>query len=285
MPGAADISKNAEDFAIVAYQGDRPVCYNHRKRREDRRGLPGGMVSLSWIALGSTLMAVLAVGLATLRRRSLLRNRQAATSLLHALRLGLEAKDGLTCKHSDRVAVYLVWFAEKVFGQLSESELRAFAFAGFLHDVGKLQVPGSILGKSDGLSAHDLAVLRQHPEWGASLISAVPALRRARSVILHHHERYDGTGYPMHLAGRRIPLEARMAAVVDTFDAMTATRPYRRYVSPERALEEIISHSGRQFDPNLVNIFVRQFHELRRIHAQFQQVSDAAVADGCTQGL
>ena len=134
-------------------------------------------------------------------------------------------------------------------------------FGYLLHDIGKIGIPDRILLKPEALTCDEKRIMETHTELGESLISSLPHLQGvAREVIVHHHERWDGTGYPRGLAGEAIPLAARIFAVADAFDALTSDRPYRRAVSESEALAEICDHSGTQFDPVVVEALVGVGH-------------------------
>jgi cyclic di-GMP phosphodiesterase len=126
---------------------------------------------------------------------------------------------------------------------------------GPLHDIGKLAVDPAILAKPDALEADELAEIRRHPGVGAHMIDGIRSLRGARAGVLHHHERWDGDGYPARLAGQAIPLEARILAVADAYDAMTSDRPYRPALEREEAIAELERCAGTQFDPHVVAAF------------------------------
>jgi HD-GYP domain-containing protein (c-di-GMP phosphodiesterase class II) len=135
----------------------------------------------------------------------------------------------------------------------AEAGSREMAHGFLLHDIGKLAVPDAILNKPGRLDPDELAVMRQHPEAGAAILEGVPGLGRALGVVRHHHERWDGGGYPAGLRGEDIPLWARIFAVVDTLDAMTSERPYARRRSLAEALAEVRANAGTQFDPAVVH--------------------------------
>jgi HD-GYP domain-containing protein (c-di-GMP phosphodiesterase class II) len=124
-----------------------------------------------------------------------------------------------------------------------------------LHDVGKIGVPDSVLRKPNNLNRKEWEAMQKHPLLAGLMVSKVGFLEGAMPILLYHHERYDGSGYPFGLAQDRIPLEARIFAVVDAYDAMTSERPYRKAVSPEEALQEIKANAGIQFDPQVVAAF------------------------------
>ena len=136
------------------------------------------------------------------------------------------------------------------------SRLEALQLGGSLHDVGKITVDASVLLKSGPLSEGELEQIRRHPVTGARLVESFEDFEPALPYVLHHHERWDGGGYPHGLSGSRIPLEARLLGVADAFDAMTSTRAYRPALSVEQALAELERCAGTQFDPELAQAFV-----------------------------
>ena len=134
--------------------------------------------------------------------------------------------------------------------------VEAIRIGGPLHDVGKLAVRTEVLAKPGPLDANELAEIRAHPVAGAHMVAGIRALRNAVACVLHHHERWDGAGYPNRLVGPEIPLEARILAVADAYDAMTMTRPYRAALSHDDAVREVERCAGSQFDPELAAAFL-----------------------------
>jgi HD-GYP domain-containing protein (c-di-GMP phosphodiesterase class II) len=148
---------------------------------------------------------------------------------------------------AEAIAVRLGW---------SAAQLALLRVAGPLHDIGKIAVSSSILSKRAPLTPEERLEVQRHPAAGASLVEPIRAARPALPYVLYHHERWDGGGYPEGLSGRQIPIEARVLAVADAFDAMTSNRPYRRAFTTERALEEIERCAGTQFDPTVAAAFL-----------------------------
>ena len=175
------------------------------------------------------------------------------TALL-ALSEVIEARDPYTRGHSARVAR----MARTVGLRLGcdDSQLALLNLGGVLHDVGKVAVSAAVLSKPGPLTDDELAEVRAHPEAGARLVALEPTLRSAFPGVLYHHERWDGDGYPTGRAGTDIPFEARILAVVDSFDAMTSDRPYRAALPADRAIEEVDRCAGTQFDPDVAQAFL-----------------------------
>jgi HD-GYP domain-containing protein (c-di-GMP phosphodiesterase class II) len=142
-------------------------------------------------------------------------------------------------------------------------EIESLGISGRLHDIGKIGIPDSILLKPGRLSEEEFAVIRKHPVIGASILGSIPSIKPLLPVILHHHERFDGSGYPNGLKGEEILLWARMTAVADTYDALTSDRPYRQALSQERAMEIIEEERGRQLCPECVEAFVSLMGDMR----------------------
>ncbi|HEV3472382.1 MAG TPA: HD-GYP domain-containing protein [Actinomycetota bacterium] len=159
--------------------------------------------------------------------------------------------DTYTAGHSCRVSDYSASLG-RIMG-LTRAEVTFMRQAGLVHDIGKIGIPERVLKKNGKLTDEELHLVRLHPILGASILSRFDGMERMIPVVLHHHERWDGTGYPSGLAGVDIPREARAIFVVDAFDAMTTDRPYGEILSTEEALEELRRCAGRQFDPVLVD--------------------------------
>jgi len=166
----------------------------------------------------------------------------------------VEAKDRTTRGHLDRAHSLGVELVRRIDPELAERPEVGYGF--FLHDIGKVGIPEYILCKNGALSDPEWSVMREHPTIGAQIVAPIQFLGDAVEVIRHHHERFDGTGYPSRMRGEEIPLAARVFAVADSYDAMTSDRPYRDAMPKERALEEISEGSGSQFDPDVVEVFL-----------------------------
>jgi HD-GYP domain-containing protein (c-di-GMP phosphodiesterase class II) len=171
----------------------------------------------------------------------------------------VEAKDRETFGHVRRVSGYALAVGRRL--GLSPKDLRALALSAEMHDVGKISVPSSILAKPGPLTAQEFAVIQRHTQRGHEIAGQVRALKELAGVIRHHHEHYDGGGYPDGLAGDAIPLLSRVITVADAYDAMTSKRPYRAGRSHEQAISEIVRLRGVQFDPVCVDAFTAIFSE------------------------
>jgi HD-GYP domain-containing protein (c-di-GMP phosphodiesterase class II) len=173
--------------------------------------------------------------------------------MLQSIARALEQRDQ-TLGHGARVAA----LAEPVATALGwdRERIRALRFAAPLHDVGKVKVRPQLLGKPGPLTLEELAEMRSHPAAGAQLVLPLRRFHDALPYVLFHHERWDGNGYPAGLSGRGIPIEARILAIADAFDAMISLRPYRRALTHEHALAEVEDGAGTQFDPLAAELFV-----------------------------
>ncbi|MEK6227148.1 MAG: HD-GYP domain-containing protein [Chloroflexota bacterium] len=173
---------------------------------------------------------------------------------LQALSNALDVRDSETEGHSRRVVEYM----ELIIAQMpvAPGHLATLRRGALLHDIGKIGVPDNVLRKPAALSEAEWVVMKRHPEHGARIISQIPFLEDVSRIVRHHHERWDGKGYPDGIAGEAIPLGARIFAVADSFDAMTSDRPYRRAMSVKDARVEVARCRGTQFDPEIVDAFV-----------------------------
>ena len=184
---------------------------------------------------------------------------QAYASTIAVLADAIEAKDAYTRGHCESVMRLAVEVGRRL--QLTGEKLDEIRYSALLHDIGKIGVPDGILLKPGKLMDEEFSIIQKHPAIGRDLVARVPALARLTDAILHHHEKWDGSGYPAGLAGQGIPLAARIVGAVDAFDAMTTPRPYRDPVSHLDALAEMKRCAGTQFDPDIVGLIEQILHQ------------------------
>ena len=187
--------------------------------------------------------------------------REAYIGTIRVLAAAVEAKDDYTGGHVERVRRYAVALAREL--DFSEDAARGLDVGAILHDVGKVGVPDKVLAKAGPLDAEEWRAMRQHPAIGAQILQNVPFLVPALEVVANHHERWDGTGYPLGLRGEAIPLAGRIVAVADAFDALTTDRVYRGRRTIATAVDEVQACSGSQFDPVVVEAFLRALNANR----------------------
>jgi len=229
--GIAQFPENAETADALVFLADSALYYAKRE---------GGYRA----TLVSDLTAIKSDILST-----------ATLDQVYALAATVDARDPYTYGHSARVADIAQTLAKAI--GLPEKELADLYAASLLHDVGKVGIPDAVLTKLDALTAKEWEIIKKHSAEGARIVGYVKGLAALVPVILHHHEWYDGTGYPDGLKGEEIPLAARIISLADAYDTMTTSRPYRDVVSHQKACNEIKSQSGTQFDPELVEVFCR----------------------------
>ncbi|MBI4460232.1 MAG: response regulator [Acidobacteria bacterium] len=193
-------------------------------------------------------------GMQSSLQNSLQHGKKVTTAITEAFHRMHRLRDLETSGHSARVSRYAVRLAQKM--GLSTSEQEDLRSGALLHDIGKVVIPDHILMKSSPLTEEEWCIIREHTEAGFSILAGVPGLEGAARIVLEHHERYDGRGYPRGLRGDEICRGARIFAVADTYDAVTSDRPYRRAQSDAAAREEIRRYSGTQFDPRIVEAFL-----------------------------
>jgi len=183
------------------------------------------------------------------------------TSMICAFNQLLDLKDLNTGVHSTRLAEWGVRVAREL--GLDEAGLRDVEIAALLHDIGKVGIPDAVLKTPRGLTADEWALMRKHPEYGWAIVRLFPEFEHASLLVLHHHERVDGKGYPAGLGASEIPLGARIVAVIDSFDAMTSHRPYRAGLAYDEAIRRLMAGIGTQFDAAVAHCFVRIAEEER----------------------
>ena len=190
---------------------------------------------------------------------------------IQTLRYTVEAKDPYTRGHSDRVSEYSVLIGRYL--GLSENDFQTLRIGGLFHDIGKIGVPDSILLKPDRLSDDEYSQIKNHPSIGVHILSGATIFKDILPIVEHHHERYDGRGYPSRLIGEEIPYFARIAAVADTFDAMTSRRSYRDPLPLEVVINEFEKYKGIQFDPQITDVFLdilyNHYYEIEEIQKKF----------------
>lgn len=179
---------------------------------------------------------------------------ESAEDVLFTLARTIEAKDAYTEGHVERVAGYALVLGDRL--SLPEADREALRKGGILHDIGKLRVPDDILTKPTQLTSQEREVIKNHPQWGEEICSKLRSIRPALPVVRHHHERLDGSGYPDGLKGDAIPMTARILAIVDVFDALTTTRPYRRSLTRDQALGILWDEANKGWwDRDVLNAF------------------------------
>ncbi len=184
---------------------------------------------------------------------------QALLDTITALAHAIEAKDGYTSSHCEKMTGRAVAVARAL--GLPDQEVENVRLGAILHDVGKIGIPDAVLNKPGKLTAEEYEIMKQHAVIGARIVQPVAALQGVVPIVRHHQERYDGSGYPMGIAGQEIPLGARIIGVVDTYGAMTEDRIYRKAPGHERAVNELIRFAGQQFDPDIVEAFINLMNE------------------------
>jgi diguanylate cyclase (GGDEF)-like protein len=191
-----------------------------------------------------------------------------ALSIIYALAATVDAKDHYTYGHSKKVSQYAVSISEML--GLPQDRTATIRAAGLLHDIGKIAIPDSVLNKVGPLTDEEWEPVKAHPELGVDILKHVIDLVNCLPAILHHHEHYDGTGYPAGLKGDEIPLEARILAIADAYDAITSIRSYHHQLSPQQALDELRRCAGTQFDPELVKAFCQTIEQHLPKEAQIE---------------
>jgi len=176
------------------------------------------------------------------------------TSVICAMNQLLDLKDLNTGVHSTRLAEWAVRIGRDL--GLDDDCLRDLEAAAILHDIGKIGVPDAILRKPAKLTEAEYAVVKKHPEYGCAVLRGVPGFERVSLFVLHHHEAFDGKGYPAGLRGDEIPIGSRIVSVMDSFDAMVSSRPYRKGLPVEEAIRRLEADTGKQFDPIVTPKFI-----------------------------
>ena len=175
-------------------------------------------------------------------------------TVVASLANAIESKDKYTEGHNERVSRYAVELAKAA--GLNDKEQEIVRMAGILHDIGKIGIPDNILNKQGPLTDEEFTIIKSHPKHGEKILKPLHSLNGVREVVLYHHERYNGEGYPVGLKGEQIPVYARIMAIADSYDAMTTKRPYREAYSKKEAIIELEAKAGQCWDPELIRIFI-----------------------------
>lgn len=192
--------------------------------------------------------------------RRLIQDLDDAERMLFAVARAVEARDEGTGEHCDRLSHLAVWLGKKL--GLNDDDLKALRRAGYLHDIGKIGIPDAILHKPGPLTPEEWQIMRSHVDIGVGICAPLRTLQPVLPIIRHHHERRDGSGYPDGLKGDEIPFLARVFQVVDVFDALTSSRPYRKALPPAEAVRILREETARGFwDPQIVEVFARSLEE------------------------
>ena len=246
--------------AVQVCRGDKvygwAVAVNRTPyRRDSLDEMPSGMSEVEFGTVEAGLVEVAAKMLATHSHNvELLQDREdLVIGVIRAMGHAVDARDPYTRGHSERVGCYGRQLAEAM--GLDSHDCDRIYLSGLLHDVGKIGIPDAVLGKTGRLTENEFAIVQRHPEIGAHIIQALPQLSDLMPGILHHHESFDGSGYPHGLKGDAIPLMGRILAVADAYDAMTSNRPYRQGMPREKAVDILESRAGIRWDAELVRVF------------------------------
>ncbi|SFS71962.1 HD domain-containing protein [Paenibacillus sp. BC26] len=185
--------------------------------------------------------------------------------------VSIEAKDSYTFGHSERVSKYAVELAARLPEFQDKQRMQTLRLSGLLHDIGKINIPETVLTKSGKLTEDEYELIKTHTVVGGRMVEKIPGLGQLKPGVLYHHERWDGNGYPTGAKGLDIPLEARILSIADTFDAITSSRSYRQAASVNFAIERIKEASGTQFDPALIMIIDEVVMSWRRIYKKYNE--------------
>lgn len=229
-----------------------------------------GTITDAFIMAGQLTVSTIIIGTLVKHREAALVARahmadeleMTSETTLVAFSRALDARDQDTEGHSERVAALAVEIGREM--ELDEADLPALRLAGLLHDIGKIGIPDAVLHKPGPLDEQEWLIMHNHPKTGHDILQNVPFLSPALDAILHHHEKYNGEGYPDGLSGSEISLPARILAVVDVYDALTSNRPYRLAFSQEKTLRIIKEEANQHFDPGVVYAFVRVMADRER---------------------
>src|SRR6266699_1265771 len=242
----AAIRNGAYDYLLKPFEREQLLA-TVRRAMENRR------LKLENRAYQTNLETLVAARTEQLRK-AMVELERSYDITLEALGDALDLKDRETEGHSRRVTAFTIAIARAM--GLTADQIRVIARGAFLHDIGKMAIPDAILNKPGKLDPAEFETMREHPYRGYQIVRKIPFLSEAAEIVYSHQEKFDGTGYPRGLKGEQIPLGARIFSIADTLDAMTSDRPYRAAMPDSAAREEITKWSGRQFDPDVVKVFL-----------------------------
>lgn len=194
-------------------------------------------------------------------------NKHPSLLIFHELLAGIvtsmEARDSYTASHSSRVADIAEQLCKWL--NLSQLETEQIHIAAHVHDIGKIGIPDSVLLKSEKLTDTEWAIMKEHPMIGYNILSKVSGFERIAVIVRHHHERWDGSGYPDGLSGEAIPLGSRIIALADSIDAMISFRKYRERISSDQCRDEILKYRGKMYDAKIANVLLKHWSEIEKI--------------------
>jgi HD-GYP domain-containing protein (c-di-GMP phosphodiesterase class II) len=269
LPSSSELAPGLREFMMIEIRGNERlygwlIACNRRYGWKEAPSLSEeGFTSFQATLLGSA-SSMLAV---TFHNLDLLRQKEALlTDMIRAIVNALDACDPYMCGHSERVAMYARRLGTEI--GLGQIEIERVYLSGLLHDIGRMSVPDAILQKPGHLTEEEFATIAKHPEWAWAVLHESEALRHELPGVLHHHERFDGTGYPDRLAGDEIPLDGRIIAVCDAYDAMTSDRPYRQRMPQEKVESILRDGASSQWDARLVTAFLSAMPDIIAIRRQ-----------------
>jgi putative nucleotidyltransferase with HDIG domain len=235
-----------EPIGVLQVQSNRPSAYS-----DEDADLLAGLANVAAISVQNALLVDEA-------RRAAAQIRQGLEGTIRAVALTTEMRDPYTAGHQERVTRLAYAIARKM--GLSEERVEGLRVAGLLHDVGKVSVPAELLSKPTRLTPAEFSLVKAHPQTGYEILKGVVFPWPVADIVLEHHERLDGSGYPRGLKGEAISLEARILAVADVVEAMVSHRPYRPALGVDKALGELEAGAGVLYDPEVVNVCLQLFH-------------------------
>ena len=258
-----------DEFAILLPDLDESICENiisdiekhssEIKKKNIQLSISFGIASKS---KGENLDKLFPVAEDRMYQSKLIEVPSMRSNAIDTIMQTLNEKDNYSEQHVRNVAILSKRLAE--FMKLPISDIKEIHTAGLLHDIGKIIIPSTILNKEGKLTNEEYTIMKSHPEIGFRILNSTAELRGISKIVLHHHERWDGKGYPHHLKGEEISLKSRIITISDAYDAMTTERSYKRTLTKEEALTEVIRCSGTQFDPDIVTVFIDNFEEITK---------------------